>query len=58
MSGKREQQIGRIKELESKHLAREDIRDFVIQTGKAVAKDNDILAEQVNKKLKKIEFDQ
>ena len=51
MSGKREQEISRIKELESKHLARDDIRDFVIQTGKAVAKDNDILAEQINKKL-------
>jgi len=53
MSEKRKQEIQRIKELESINLAREDIRDLVIETKKAVEKDNDFLAEQINDELHK-----
>ncbi len=53
MSEKRKQEIQRIKELESINLAREDIRDFVIETKKEVEKDNDLLAEQINVELNK-----
>ncbi len=54
MTDKREQEVPRIKELESINLAREEIRDFVIETKKEVEKDNDLLAEQINNKLNKI----
>ncbi len=53
MSEKRKQEIQRIKELESINLAREDIRDLVIETKKQVEKDNDSLAEQINDELNK-----
>jgi len=53
MSEKREKDIQRIKELESINLAREEIRDFVIETKKEVEKDNDLLAKQINDDLKK-----
>jgi len=53
MSEKRKQEIQRIKELESINLAREDIRDLVIETKKAVEKDNDFLAEQINDEFHK-----
>lgn len=52
MSDKKKQDIQRIKELESINLAREEIRDFVIETKKEVEKDNDFLANQINSKLK------
>ncbi len=51
MSEKEKQEVQRIKELESINLAREDIRDLVIETKKEVEKDNDLLAEQINNKL-------
>lgn len=54
MTDKREQEIPRIKELESINLAREEIRDFVIETKKEVEKDNDLLAEQINNRFKNI----
>lgn len=53
MPEKRKQEIQRIKELESINLAREEIRDFVIETKKEVEKDNDLLAKQINDELKK-----
>jgi hydrogenase nickel incorporation protein HypB len=53
MSEKRKQEVHRIKELESINLAREDIRDLVIETKKEVERDNDLLAEQINDELKK-----
>ncbi len=52
MSEKRKQEIHRIKELESINLATEDIREFVIETKKEVEKDNELLANQINNKLK------
>ncbi len=51
MPEKRKQEIQRIKELESINLAREDIRDLVIETKKEVEKDNDSLAQQINNEL-------
>ncbi|MFX0037664.1 MAG: hydrogenase nickel incorporation protein HypB [Candidatus Hermodarchaeota archaeon] len=53
MSEKRKQEVQRIKELESINLAREEIRDLVIETKKEVEKDNDLLAEQINSELNK-----
>jgi len=53
MSEKREREVHRIKELESINLAREEIRDLVIETKKEVEKDNDLLAEQINDELNK-----
>ena len=53
MSEKRKQEVQRIKELESINLAREEIRDLVIETKKEVEKDNDLLAEQINDELNK-----
>jgi len=46
-------EVNRIKELESINLAREEIRDFVIETKKKVERDNDLLAKQINDELKK-----
>ena len=51
MSEEEKKEVQRIKELESINLAREDIRDLVIETKKEVEKDNDLLAEQINDKL-------
>ncbi|MDX1799206.1 MAG: hydrogenase nickel incorporation protein HypB, partial [Candidatus Lokiarchaeia archaeon] len=51
MSEKEKQEVQRIKELESINLAREEIRDLVIDTKKEVEKDNDLLADQINHKL-------
>ena len=53
MSEKQEKEILRIKELESTNLAREEIRDMVIETKKEVEKDNEILAERINKEFLK-----
>jgi hydrogenase nickel incorporation protein HypB len=53
MSEKQEKEIHRIQELESTNLAREEIRDLVIDTKKEVEKDNEILAEKINDELKK-----
>ncbi|MFX1329644.1 MAG: hydrogenase nickel incorporation protein HypB [Promethearchaeota archaeon] len=53
MSEKRKQEVQRIKELESINLAREEIRDIVIETKKEVEKDNNLLAEQINSELNK-----
>jgi hydrogenase nickel incorporation protein HypB len=52
MSERRKQEVQRIKELESINLAREEVRDIVIETKREVEKDNDLLAEQINKDLK------
>ena len=52
MSNKDEREIHRIRELESINLAREEIRDLVIETKKEVEKSNEILAEQINKVFK------
>jgi len=52
MSDKDEREIHRIRELESINLAREEIRDLVIETKKEVEKSNEILAEQINKVFK------
>lgn len=51
MSEKEKEEVQRIKELESINLAREEIRDLVIDTKKEVEKDNDLLADQINSKL-------
>jgi hydrogenase nickel incorporation protein HypB len=51
MSGRKKEEVQRIKELESINLAREEIRDLVIETKKEVEKDNDLLAEHINSKL-------
>lgn len=53
MSDKEEREIRRIQELESTHLAREEIRDLVIETKKEVEKENEILAEWINKEFVK-----
>lgn len=53
MSDKEEREIRRIQELESTHLAREEIRDLVIETKKEVEKENEILAERINKEFVK-----
>jgi hydrogenase nickel incorporation protein HypB len=53
MSEKKKQEIQRIKELESINLARDDIRDLVIETKKKVEVDNDFLAGQINNELNK-----
>jgi hydrogenase nickel incorporation protein HypB len=51
MSKKKEVEPNRIQELESTNLAREEIRDSVIETKKEVEKDNEILAKKINKEL-------
>ena len=48
MSDKEEREISRIKEVESTNLARDDIRDEVIETKKAVEKDNNLLADKIH----------
>ena len=53
MSDKNNSEIERIKELESINLAREELRDVVIDTKKEIEKDNDLLAEQINNELQK-----
>jgi len=52
MSDKEEREISRIKEVESTNLARAEIRDEVIETKKAVEKDNELLANRVHQKFK------
>jgi len=49
MTDKEEREILRIKEVESTNLARDDIRELVIETKKAVEKDNDLLANRVHR---------
>lgn len=49
MSNKEEKEISRIKEVESTNLARDDIRELVIETKKAVEKDNDLLANKIHR---------
>lgn len=51
MTRDKENNVSRIKELESINLATDEIRDLVIQTKKDVEKDNDLLANQINKDL-------
>jgi len=51
MSKKEQKEVYRIKEIESINLARGEIRDYVIETKKAVEADNDLLADQINKGL-------
>lgn len=51
MSDKEEPEIRRIQELESTNLARDEIRDKVIETKKQVERENDLLAERINKKF-------
>jgi hydrogenase nickel incorporation protein HypB len=53
MTDKKEQEVQRIKELESINLAREEIRDSVIETKKEVERDNELLAKQINDELNK-----
>ena len=53
MTDKKEQEVQRIKELESINLAREEIRDSVIETKKEVERDNESLAKQINDELNK-----
>ena len=48
----KEEEVNRIKELESINLARDDIRDSVVRTKKEVERDNEILAQQINKEFK------
>ncbi|MHA1884357.1 MAG: hypothetical protein ACW96S_04850, partial [Promethearchaeota archaeon] len=52
MSEKKDQDIQRIKELESINLATDEIRDIVVQTKMQVEKDNELLAQRNNKDLK------
>ncbi len=51
MTEKRKPEVQRIKELESINLAREEIRDDVINTKMEVQKDNDLLAKKINEEL-------
>ena len=51
MPEKRKPEVQRIKELESINLAREEIRDDVINTKMEVQKDNDLLAKKINEEL-------
>ena len=53
MPEKEKREVQRIKELESINLAREELRDVVIDTKKEIEKDNNLLAEQVNNELQK-----
>ena len=53
MPDKDEKEFRRIQELESINLARPEIRDQVLETKKEVEKDNDIIAEKINKELSK-----
>ena len=48
MSNKEDREVSRIKEVESTNLARDDIRDEVIETKKAVEKDNNLLADRIH----------
>ncbi len=48
MSNKEKKEFSRIKEVESTNLARDEIRDEVIETKKAVEKENDQLASRVH----------
>lgn len=52
MSDKEEKNFSRIKEVESTNLARDEIRNEVIETKKQVEKDNDLLANKVHQKFK------
>ncbi|MBD3214289.1 MAG: hydrogenase nickel incorporation protein HypB [Candidatus Lokiarchaeota archaeon] len=52
MDKDKEYESSRIMELESRKLATEDNREFVIKTQKEVEKDNDLLATKINEKLK------
>ena len=53
MPEKGKQEVQRIKEIESINLATDDIRDLVIKTKIEVEKDNELLAQKNNEKLKK-----
>jgi hydrogenase nickel incorporation protein HypB len=52
MSDKEEKFFSRIKEIESTNLARDEIRDEVIETKRAVERDNDLLADRVHQSFK------
>jgi len=52
MSDKEEKIVSRIKEVESTNLARDEIRDEVIEAKKAVEKDNDLLANRIHQNFK------
>jgi len=52
MSDKEEKIVSRIKEVESTNLARDEIRDEVIEAKKAVEKDNDLLADRIHQNFK------
>jgi hydrogenase nickel incorporation protein HypB len=52
MSDKEDKKISRIKEIESTNLARDEIRDEVIETKKMVEKDNDLLAGRIHQTFK------
>jgi hydrogenase nickel incorporation protein HypB len=52
MSDKEEKKISRIKEIESTNLARDEIRDEVIEAKKMVEKDNDLLADRIHQTFK------
>ncbi|TFF95180.1 MAG: hydrogenase accessory protein HypB [Promethearchaeota archaeon] len=52
MSKKEEREFSRIQELESTNLARDEIRDSVIENKKQVEKDNEELAQHINTYLK------
>ena len=51
MSDKEESEFSRIKEVESTNLARDEIRNEVIATKKAVERDNNLLADRVHQKF-------
>lgn len=53
MPNRKEKEITRIQELESINLAKEEVRDLVVQTKKEVEKDNELLASQINQELRK-----
>lgn len=52
MPEKQKKEFTRIKELESTNLARDEIRDSVIQTKKEVERDNEQLANEINKSFR------
>lgn len=52
MPDRKEKEITRIQELESINLAREEVRDLVVQTKKEVEKDNELLAQRINRELR------
>jgi hydrogenase nickel incorporation protein HypB len=52
MADEKEEKFDRVMELESRKLAKEVDREFVIETQKQVEKNNDLIAVRINDRLK------